>query len=111
MFIGRTDVEAEAAILWPPDGKNWLIGEEPDAGQDWRQEEKGMTEDEMGGWHHQLNGHEFEQAPVDVFGQGSLECCSPWGRKESDMIEQLNWTEMKTVLLNANKFRILTSFW
>ena len=72
-------------ILWPPDAKNWLIGKDPDAGKDWRQEEKGMTEDEVVGWHHQLNGHEFEQAPGVDDGQGSLACCSPWGRKESDM--------------------------
>ena len=93
MFIGRTDAEAETLIFWPPDMKNWLIRKDPAAGKDWRQEEKGMTEDEMAGWHHWLNGHEFEQAPgVDV-GQGGLACCSPWGRKESDMTGQLNWTE------------------
>ena len=92
-FIGRTDAEAEAPILWPPDVKNWLIREVPDAGKDWRQEEKGMTEDEMGGWHHWLNGREFEQAPGVGDGQGSLVCCSPWGRKELDMTEQLNSTE------------------
>ena len=83
IFIGRTD--AEAPILWPPDAKNWLIGKDPDAGKDWRQEEKGMTEDEMVGWHHQLDGHEFEQAPGVGDGHGSLVCCSPWGHKESDM--------------------------
>ena len=71
--------------------KNWLIGEDPDAGEDWRQEEKGMTEDEMVGWHHQLNGREFEQAPGVGDGQGGLMCCSPWGYKESDTTEQLNW--------------------
>ena len=78
IFIGRTDVEAETPILWPPDAKNWLIGKDPDAGKDWRQE-KGMTEDEMVGWHHRLNGHEFEQVGD---GQGSLMCCSPLGCKE-----------------------------
>ena len=83
-FLGRTD--AEALILWPPDVKIWLIGKEPDAGKDWRQEEKGMTEDEMVGWHHQLNGHEFEQTLGDSKGQESLVCCSPWGCKESDKI-------------------------
>ena len=72
IFIGRTDVEAETPILWLPDAKNWLIWKYPDAGKDWRQEEKGMTEDEMVGWHHQLSGHEFEQAPGDGEGQGSL---------------------------------------
>ena len=79
--IGRTEAEVEAPILWPPNVKNWLIGKDLDAGKDWRQEEKGMTEDEMFGWHHQLNGHEFEQAPWDGEGQGGLKCCSPWGHK------------------------------
>ena len=78
-------------MLWPPDAKNWLIWKDPDAGRDWRQEEKGTTEDEMIEWHHQLNGHEFEQAPGVGDGQGSLVCCSPWGCKESDTIEWLNW--------------------
>ena len=82
VFIGRTDAEAETPILWPRDAKNGFIGKDPDAGKDGRQEEKGTTEDEMVGWHHRLNGHEFEQAPGDGEGQGSLACCSPWGRKE-----------------------------
>ena len=90
IFIGRTDVEAETPILWPLDAKNWLIGKDPDAGKDWRQEEKGTTEDEMIGWHHQLDGHEFEQASGVGDGQGSLACCSPWGHKESDTTEWLN---------------------
>ena len=90
IFIGRTDAEAETSILWPPDVKNWLIGKDPDAGKDWRQEKKGTTEDEMVGWHHQLDGHEFEKALGVDDGQGSLACCSPWGHKESDTIEQLN---------------------
>ena len=90
IFIGRTDAEAEDPILWPPDAKNWLIGKDPDAGKDWRQEEKGLTEDQMVGWHHWLSGHEFEQAPGDGEGQGRLACCSPWGCKESDMTEQLS---------------------
>ena len=94
IFIGRTDVEAVTPILWPPDGKNWLIGKDPDAGTDWRQEEKGTTEDKMVGWHHRFNGREFEQAPGVGDGQGSLACCSPWGCKESDMTEPLNWTEL-----------------
>ena len=94
-FIGRTDVEAETPILWPPDAKNWLIGKDPDAGKDWRQEEKGMTEDEMVEWHHQLDGYEFEQAPGAGNGLGSLACCSPWGHKELDMTKRLNWTEEK----------------
>ena len=87
-FTGRTDAEAEAPILWPPDAKSWHIGKDSDAGKDWRQEEKGMTEDEMAGWHHWLDGHEFEQALGN--GQGSLACCTPWGHKESDKIEWLN---------------------
>ena len=90
IFIGRTD--AEAPILWPPDAKNWLIGKDPDAGKDWRQEEKGMTEDEMIGWHHRLDGHEFEQSLGVGDGQRSLACCSPWGCKELDTTEWLNWT-------------------
>ena len=93
IFIGRTDAEAEAPIHWPPDAKNWLIWKDPDDGQDWRQEEKETTEDEMVGWHHQLDGKEFEQAPGVDDGQGSLACCSPWGIKDSDMTEWLNWTK------------------
>ena len=85
LFIWRTDIENEALIFWPPDAKNWLIWKDPDAGKDWRQEEKGVTEDEMAGWHHWLDGHEFEQAPGDSEGQGSLACCSPWGWEELDM--------------------------
>ena len=81
IFIGRTDAEAEAAILWPPDAKSQLIRKDLDTGKGWRQEEKRTTEDKMIGWHHQLNGHEFEQAPGDGDGQGSLVCCSPWGCK------------------------------
>ena len=88
VFIGRTDTEAP--IFWPPDVKNWLIEKDPDAEEDWRPEEKGMTEDEMVGWHHWLDEHGFEQAPGVGDGQGSLVCCSPWGHKEVDMTE-LNW--------------------
>ena len=98
IFIGRTDVEAETPILWPPGVKNWLTGKDPDAGKDWRQEEKGTTEDDMVGWHQWLNGHEFEQALRVGDGQGSLACCSPWGRKDSDTTEQLNWTELLLIL-------------
>ena len=94
MFIGRTDAEAETPILWPPDEKSWLIGKDPDAGRDWGQEEKGMTEDEMAGWHHRLDGHEFEWTQGVGNEQGSLACCNSWGRKESDTPEQLNWTEL-----------------
>ena len=96
VFIGRTDVEAETPILWPPHAKSWLIGKDPDAGRDWRQEEKGTTEDEMAGWHHQLDGHEFEQDPGVGDGQGGLAYCSPWGRKESDTTDRLSWTVLAT---------------
>ena len=81
-FFGRNDAKAETLVLWPLDAKNWLIETDPDAGKDWRQEEKGQTEDEMVGWHHRISGDEFEQAPGDGEGQGSLACCSPWGHKE-----------------------------
>ena len=96
IFIGRTDAESEVPILWPPAAKKWLIGKDPDAGKDWRQEEKGMTEDEMVGWHHQLNGHYSEQAPGGGDGQGSLVCYSPWGHTVgldwvTELIEWLNW--------------------
>ena len=90
ILVGKTDVEAKAPILWPPDVKNWLIRKDPDSGQDWRQEEKGMTEDKLIGWHHGLNGHEFEQAPGVGDGQGILACCGPRGH----MTEQLNWTKL-----------------
>ena len=90
IFIGRTSAEAEAPILWPPDAKSWLIGKDPDAGKDRGQEEKGTTEDEMVGWHHWLNGREFEQTPGDGERQGSLACWSSWGCKELDMTWQLN---------------------
>ena len=99
IFIGRTDQhqsfqQAETPVLWLPDAKSWLIWKDPDAGRDWGPEEKGMTENEMVGWHDRLNGHEFEQALGVGDGQGGLACCSPWGRKESDMTEWLNWTEL-----------------
>ena len=84
IFFGRTGAEAETPILWPRDSRSWLIGKDPDAGKDWGQEEKGMTENEAVGWHHQLNGHEFEQTQGDSEGQGSLACYSPWGHKELD---------------------------
>ena len=90
IFIGRTDAEVETPILWPPEAKNWLIGKDPDTGKDGRQEEKGRLKG-MVGWHHRLNGHEFEQTLWVGDGQGSLACCSPWGCKELNMTEQLNW--------------------
>ena len=93
IFTGRTDAEAETAIFWPPDAKSRLIGKDPDAGKDWRQEEKGTTEDEMVGWCHQLDGHESGQALGAGDGQEGLTCCSPWGHKELRMTERLNWTD------------------
>ena len=90
----RNDAKAEAPVLWPPHAKSWLIGEDSDVGRDWGQEEKGTTEDEMGGWHHWLDGRESEWTPGDGDGQGGLVCCDSWGRKESDTTERLNWTEL-----------------
>ena len=102
VFIGRTDVEAETPVLWPPDAKSWLIGKDPDAGKDWGQEEKGTTEDEVG-WHYRLNGHGFVWTPEVGDGQGGLACCSSWGCKELDMTERLNWTElMKNIWISHN---------
>ena len=95
IFVGRTGAEAEALIFWPPDVKNWLVRKDPDAGKDWGQKEKGMTEDEIVWWHHWLNGNESEQSLGDSEGQESLECCSSQGRRELDTTEQLNWTELK----------------
>ena len=128
IFIGRTDAKAEPPAHWPSDVKIWLIGQDPDAGKCWRQEEKGMTEVEMVGWHHWLDGHEFEQAPgVDdgqenPDGQGSLVCWSPWGRKELDMIEWLNcnctvvcmlipWASQVTILCNMRICTVHFSVW
>ena len=96
VFMGRTDVEAETPILWLPDAKSWLIWKDPDAGKDGGQEEKGMIEDEMVGWHHRPNGHGFGWTPGVGDGQGSLVCCCSWGCKESDMTERLNWIEKCT---------------
>ena len=97
IFFGRTGAEAETAILRPPDAKSWLIRKDPDAGKDWRQE-KGMSEDEMVGWHHWLNGRESEQAPGDYEGQGSLACCSPWSHKELDTTEWLNNNKVVNII-------------
>ena len=93
MFIGRTDAEAETPILWPRDAKSWLFWKDPNAGKDWRWEGKGMTENEMVGWHHRLNGHGFRWTPGVGDGQGGLACCGLWGCKESDMTKRLNWTD------------------
>ena len=92
-LIGRTDAETETLILWLPDAKNWLLGKDPDVRKRWRWEEKGTTEDEMVGWYHQFNAHEFERAPGVSDGQGGLACCDSWGHKESDTTEQSNWAE------------------
>ena len=98
IFIGRIAAEAETLILWPPNSKNWLIGKDLYTRKDWRQEEKGMTENEMVGWHHQLDGHEFEQTPGDSEGWGSLVCCSPWGCKSQTWLS--DWTRKLVHLLD-----------
>ena len=103
VFIGKTDVEAETPIIWPPHAKSWFIEKDPDAGKDWGQEEKGMTEVEMVGWHHRLDGLESEWTPGDGDGQGGLVYCSSWGRKESDTTDRLNCTELN---LYNNKYTI-----
>ena len=95
VFFGRNDAKAETPVLWPPQAKSWLIGKDSDAGRDWGQEEKGTTEDEMAGWHHWLDGCEFEWTPGVGDGQGGLACCDSWGRKYLDTTERLNWTELK----------------
>ena len=97
-FFGRNDGKAETPVLWPPHVKSWLTGKDSDAGKDWGQEEKGMTEDEMAGWHHQLNGCEFEWTLGVGDGQGGLACCNSRGHKESDTTEWLNWTELNWVI-------------
>ena len=109
VFIGRTDVEAETPILWPPDVKSWLIGKDPDAGKDWGQAEEGTTEDEMVGWHHRLNGHEVGWTPGVGDRQGGLVCCGSWGHKELDTTERLNWTEL-ILYPNAKKPCFLSEF-
>ena len=101
VFVGRTDAKAEAPILWPPDANSRFIGEAPDAGKDWRQEEKGMTENEMAGWHYWLNGHEFEQALGGGKGQGSLAYCSPWGCKKLDTTEWLNSNKWPSYFISS----------
>ena len=102
VFFGRNDAKAETPVLWPPHVKRWLLGKDSDAGRDWGQEEKGTTEDEMAGWHHRLDGHEFEWTLGVGDGQGGLACCNSWGRKELDMIERLNWTELSLTLQGAS---------
>ena len=100
IFIGRTDTEAETPIFWPPDVKSQLIRKDPSAGKDWRQEENGITEGKMVGRHHQQNGHEFEKALRNDEGQGSLACCSPWGRKKSDTTKWLNNNKSHLMVLH-----------
>ena len=95
VFIGGTDAEAETAILWPPDAESWLIWKDPDAGKDWGQEEKGMTEDEMVGWHLRLHGHGFGWAPGVGDGQGGLECCGSWVAKSQTRLS--DWTELNWI--------------
>ena len=94
VFFRRTDAKAETPVFWPPHVKSWLIGKHSDAGRDWGHEEKVTTEDEMAGWHHQLNGHEFGWTLEDGDGQGGLACCNSWSLKESDTTEQLSWTKL-----------------
>ena len=108
-FLGRNDAKAETPVLWTPHVKRWLIWKDSDAGRDWGQEEKGATEDEMAGWHHWLDGHEFEWTPGAGDGQGGLVCCDSWGHKESDTTERLNWTELSILALrfSYNDFIIL----
>ena len=121
IFIRRTDAEAGTPILWPPDANNWLIWKDPVAGKDRRCEEKGTTKDKMVGWHHRLNGHDFEKTLGVGDGQGGLACCSPWGHKETDTTEQLNWTELNYLpsyifmpiinILFSTSFLINFSYW
>ena len=96
-FFGRNDGKAETPVLWPPHAKSWLIGKDSEAGRDWGQEEKGTTEDEMAGWHHRLDGREFEWTPGFGDRQGGLACCDSWVCKELDMTERLNWMEQRQI--------------
>ena len=105
-FFGRDDAKAEAPVLWPPHAKSWLIGKYFDAERDWGQEEKGITEDEMAGWHHWLDGRESEWNPRDGHGQGGLAWCDSWGHKESDTTEQLNWTGLNFILNHSKQLII-----
>ena len=107
VFTGRTDAEAETPILWPPHAKSWLIAKDPDAGRDWGQKEKGMMQDEMAGWHHWLDGHEFEWTPGVGDGQGGLACWDSWGCKQLDTTERLNWTELNwNIIFNIEYFSV-----
>ena len=106
VFFGRNDAKAETPVFWPPHVKSWLIGKDSDAGRNWGQEEKGTTEDEMAGWHHRLDGREFEWTPGDGDGQGGLACCDSWGRKDSDTTEWLNWTEAYTICGDSKEKKV-----
>ena len=107
VFTGRTDVKAETPILWPPHVKSWLIEKDSNAGREWGQEEKGMTDDEMAGWHHWLDGRESEWTPGVGDGQGGLVCCDSWGHKESDTTEQLIWSDLNCTILKKNGMSLL----
>ena len=111
VFIGRTDVEAETPIIWPPDVKSCLIWKDPDAGKDWGQEEKGTIEDKIVGWHHRLNGHGFEWTPGVGDGQGGVAYCGSWGRKESDTTELLNWLTEAGLINWVNNCSACSSLW
>ena len=110
VFFGRTDAKAGTPVLWTPHAKSWVIGKDSDAGRDWGQEEKGTTEDEIAGWHHWLNGREFEWTPGVGDGQGGLACCNSWGPKELDMTEWLNWTERQRKLTNNKNSSLHSNF-
>ena len=111
VFIGRTDVEAETPILWPPDTKSWLIGKDPDAGKDWGQEEKGTTEDEMVGWHHWLDGHGFGWTPGVGNGEGGLTCCSSWGRRVGhSWAAEMNWMNRQNSVISHQKHKLTTLY-
>ena len=111
VFIGRTDVEAETPVLWPPDAKSWLIWKDPDAGEDWGQEEKGTTEDEMVRWHHRFSEHGFGWSPRVGDGQGGLACCGSRDHKVLDMTERLNWTEKTLHMLPCTIQLVLVIYW
>ena len=106
VFFGRNDAKAETPVLWPPHEKSWLVGKDTDYGRDWVQEEKGMTEDEMAGWHHWLDGRKFEWTPGVGDAQGGLACCCSWGHKESDTIEWLNWTKLNWATREAQAVKL-----
>ena len=111
VFFGRNDAGAETPVLWPPHAKSWLIGKDSDAGRDWGQEKKGMTEDEMAGWHHGLDGRESDWTPGDGDEHGGLACCSSWGRRVGhNLAAELNWTELKNQWLKEKFYKILNNF-